>query len=100
MASKGWRLYTRKALLAAFGGSFSAGLPAFGRLALITDNGKENFSEAVWDVMFVGLLLAWVAAIAISCSLDDDDPYSSFFVGLGLPAFVLGTGGAFVGSVQ
>ena len=100
MVCKGWRLYTQKALLAALGGAFSAGLPAYGRLSLITDTGNRNLSVAVWDVMFVSLLLAWVAAIILSCFLDDDHPIASFFVGLGLPGFVLGTGGAFVGSVQ
>ena len=89
-----------KALLSGLGGAFSAGLPAYGRFVASTNGGKEDLSLAIWDVMFVGLLLSWVAAIILSCYLDDDHPYASFFVGLGLPGLVLGTGGAFVAFVQ
>ena len=85
-----------KALLSGLGGFFSAGLPAFGRVVNQTQSGEEAFTVMMWDVMFWGLLVAWATAIVMSCYLDDDHPYGSFFVGLGLPGFVLGIGGAFL----
>ena len=101
MASEQRRLRKRdKALLSGIGGAFSAGLPAYARFVTATEKGNQSFWVVVWDVMFVGLVLAWVAAVILSCYLDDDHPWGSFFVGLGLPGFVLGLGGAFVAFVQ
>ena len=58
-----------KALLSGLGGAFSAGLPAYGRFVSSTNGGKEDLSLAIWDVMFVGLLLSWVGAIILRAPL-------------------------------
>ena len=101
MASERRSLRKRdRALLSGIGGMFSAGLPAFARFVTVTENGNQNFEVMAWDVMFVSLVMAWVAAVVLSCYLDEEHPLGSFFVGLGLPGFVLGLGGAFVAFVQ